>query len=60
MKKEVKEYIRYTMIGTIMIYVVVIFLFCMASFVWFEDDLKIISIVVGILIIHNLITTIMK
>ena len=59
MKKEVKEYIRYTMIGTIMIYVVVIFLFFMASFVWFDDDLKIISIVVGILIIHNLIVTIM-
>ena len=58
MKKEVKEYIRYTMSGTIMIYVVVILLFCIASFVWFNDDLRIISIVITILIIVNFYNTI--
>ena len=60
MKKDVKEYVRYTMIGTIMIYVVVIFLFCMASFVWFDGILRIIFIVITISIIISLSRKIIK
>ena len=60
MKNDVKEYIRYTMIGTIMIYVVVIFLFCMASFVWFDGILRIIFIVITISIIISLSRKIIK
>ena len=60
MKKDVKEYIRYTMVGTIMIYVVVMFLFCLASFVWFEGILRIIFIVITLLIVINLFRTIKK
>ena len=58
MKKDVKEYVRYTMIGTIMIYVVVIFLFCMASLTWFNGILKIISIIIGSLIILSFFHTV--
>ena len=57
MKKEVKEYVRYTMTGTIMIYALIIL--CVALFILLNDGLRILSIVIGIILINNLITKIM-
>ena len=58
MKKEVKEYIRLSMIRTILLYVVAIILFCMISFVWIDGYFRIIFTVINLIIVIHFFYTI--